>query len=105
MLPKTLRIGAHTYEIKSASRKELGEETSGDCDNELNIIRVTKNTTRSREIEILFHECLHAMLAGHDFKDEEAIVVILGEALTSFISDNSRFFTKTIRVLSDSKKS
>ena len=104
MLPRTIQIGAHIYKIKMALRKNLGKDVCGDSDHERNIIQVIKHATRSRKIEILIHECLHAMLAGHDFKNEEEIVLILGEALTSFISDNPYFLTEAIAVLSGPKK-
>ncbi len=105
MLPRSVKIGAHTYKIKTGTRKDLGSDTSGDIDNERNVIRVIRHATRSRKIEILIHECLHAMLTGHDFSKEEEIVVILGEAVTQFLADNPRFIREAVKILSDKEKS
>ncbi len=105
MLPRSVKIGAHTYKIKMSTRKELGPETSGDIDNERNIIRVIRYATRSRKVEIVIHECLHAMITGHNSLGEEDIVVILGEALTQFLADNPYFIAEAVKVLSDREKS
>jgi hypothetical protein len=105
MLPRSIKVGAHTYKIKTATRKELGPDLSAQVDTEKNTILITRYATRSRKIELVIHECLHAMIAGHDFKDEETILVILGEALTQFLADNPYFITEALKVLSDSKKS
>lgn len=104
MLPRSVKIGAHTYKIKTGTRKDLGPETSGDVDNERNIIRVIRHATRSRKIELLIHECLHAMLVGHDFPNEEEILVILGETITQFLADNPYFIAEAMRVLSEEER-
>lgn len=104
MLPKSIKIGAHIYKIKTATRKDLGPDTSGDIDNERNVIRIINHATRSRKIEILIHECLHAMLVGHEFPNDEDIVVILGEAITQFLADNPTFITEVVKELSDQEK-
>jgi Zn-dependent peptidase ImmA (M78 family) len=105
MLPRSIEIGAHTYKLKMATRKELGKEVMGDVDNERNIIRVIRHATRSRKIEIILHECLHAMLVGHEFPDDENLVNILGEALARFFANNPIFVTEALKMLSDQKKS
>jgi hypothetical protein len=104
MLPRSVKIGAHTYKVKSATQRELGSDVAADMDSGTTTIRVLRRTTRSRKIELVIHESLHAMVAGHDFKDEEAILVILGEALTQFLADNPRFIAEALKVLSGSKK-
>ena len=104
MLPRSIKVGAHNYQIKSATAKELGRDGAADVNNVANLIRISSRATRSRKIELLLHECIHAMLAGHEFKDEETIVVILGEALTRFLADNPRFVIESLKVLLDPKK-
>jgi len=105
-LPKTARIGAHTYTVSTVPRNKLGtDEELGGMDPSTNTIRVADNTAPTREIETFIHECLHAMLTGHDFQDEEAIVVILGEGLTSFLADNPSFIRSALHTLSTKKKS
>lgn len=104
MLPRSIKIGAHDYQIKTATQKELGKDKSADVDDEKNIIRVYRYAARSRKIELVLHECLHAMLAGTEFKEEEAMILILGEALTRFLADNPYFVVESLKVLLDSKK-
>jgi hypothetical protein len=104
MLPKTIRIGAHTYDVQRVAPKKLGKEEMGETQDYLNRIRVLEDIPPTRELETFLHECLHAMLAGHEFQDEEAIVVILGEGLTSFLADNPTFVRSALRTLSDPKK-
>ena len=103
MLPRSLKIGVHDYQVKSSSTKELGKNTAANIDNVENLIRIASRATRSRKIELVLHECLHAMLTGNEFKDEEAIVVILGEAMTRFLADNPCFVIESLRVLLDKK--
>lgn len=105
MLPKTIKIGAHHYRIKTATRKEMGKENSADVGFETNTIRVITPAARSRLIELIIHESLHAMVAGHDFADEEAMILILGNGITSLIADNPEFIREAIKTLSDPKKS
>lgn len=105
MFPRSVKIGAHIFKLKLASTRELGSDSSADTDVEKNIIRVSRYATHSRRVELLLHECLHAMFSRHDFKDEETICTILGEAFTQFLADNPRFITEALKVLSGSKKS
>jgi len=72
----------------------------GELDDERDVIRISKYASRSRKVEILLHECLHAMVAGRAFPDEEPIVVALGEALTQFFADNPILITKMLEELS-----
>jgi len=104
MLPKTVKIGAHTYEVKEVTQEDLGPDVIGDQDGVKNVLRVLQDATPSRKIEVLIHECLHAMLLGHGFRDEERIVVMLGEAFTAFLADNKGFIMETLRILSEPKK-
>lgn len=106
MFPRSLKIGAHAFKLKlTASAKELGPDVSADTDVDKNVIRIYRHITRSRRIELILHECLHAMFSRHDFKDEEVICVILGEALTQFLADNPHFITEALKILSAPKKS
>jgi hypothetical protein len=104
MIPRSLKIGAHDYKIRTALKKDMPPEESGNCDSEKNVITILRHAPRSRKIELILHESLHAMLAGHDFQDEEPIIVILGEALTQFLANNPHFITEAMSVLSDAKK-
>lgn len=105
MVPKSIKIGGHKFQVEAVSQKTLGEEYLGEMDEKTNTIKVACDIARSRQAETLLHECLHAMLTGHTFKEEEKIVVILSQGLTQLIKDNPRLFTKMIAALSDRKKS
>ena len=104
MIPRSIKIGAHQYQIKTALRKEMGT-SCGDVDNERNIIRVIKHASRSRKIEIILHEALHAMVVGHPFEEQEdTAFVLLGEALAKFIADNPEFITEALSILTSQEK-
>lgn len=103
MLPSSIQIGAHRYDIKAVSKAELEKDTMAYVDNKRNVIRIDEEATRSRQIGSLLHECLHAMLTGFDFRDEERIVVVLEEALTRFLLDNPNFVQQASWILSDEK--
>lgn len=105
MLPRSVKIGAHVFQIKMALRRDLGEGIAGQVDNEKNIILVSKYASRSRKVEILLHECLHAMVDGRDFPNEEPIIVALGESLTQFFADNPVLIGKMLKELSATPKS
>ena len=103
MLPRSVKIGAHEYRIETASRKELGPN-SADVDVDQNTIRIVRGVPRSRKVELVLHEAIHAMLPGEEFKEEEAIVLILGEAMTRFLADNPFFVVEALKILADRKK-
>jgi hypothetical protein len=100
MIPRSLDIKGQTYRIKHVNRKDLGKGNIAEVDHNFNIIRVYKRTAASRKIELLLHEALHAMLVGAEFKDEEAVVLILGQALTEFIKSNPVFIQYALQTLS-----
>ncbi len=102
MLPKTIKIGAHTYRIKLVP-DILGGGTVGYHDPATSTIQIREDLPPSRLIESLIHESLHALVLGHEFKDEETIVTLLGEGLTALIKNNPELFVAAIRELSDPK--
>ena len=99
MTPKLIKIGAQEYKIKGVSRERMGPEASADIDNERNIIRIIRHATRSRQVELILHECIHSMLEGHGFEKEETISLILGVALTQFLADNPLFVIEALKTL------
>lgn len=106
MIPQTLRVRGHVYEIQQVDPEELSGVCSG-CsafvDNNYNIIRISRRTSPSRKVELVFHEVLHAMISGYDIDDavEEIIVMTLGEALTEFIKANPSFIRHALKTLTD----
>jgi hypothetical protein len=71
----------------------------GSSDHIGNVITVHDRAAPSRTVEILLHEAIHAMLTGHDYDQEEHIIVHLGESLASFLQDNPEFIRKAVDVL------
>lgn len=100
MLPRSVKIGAHTFQIKMALRRDLPKDLVGQMDPERDIILINKYASRSRKVEILLHECLHAMLIGREFPDEEPIIVALEGSLTAFFADNPILIRKILEELS-----
>jgi len=88
MLPESIQIGAHVYSLTLVGRKKLQKNHTAEVDNEQNQIRIYQKCTASRRIEVLFHEVIHAILAGTQFPMEEVTCTILGEGLTQLIRDN-----------------
>ena len=103
MLPDSIQIGACRYDIKAVPKSELDEGTVAYVDNIRNVIRISEEAARSRQIGSLLHECLHAMLDGFEFREEEKVVVVLEGALTRFLSDNPIFVRQASGELADEK--
>ncbi len=104
MIPRSVKIGGHIFKISTVSKK-FSDGSVGECDDSANTIKVLRTAARSRKAEIILHECLHALLAGTDFDQEEEIVNILGEGLAQMLKDNPRFFVTIMAELSTPKKS
>ena len=98
MLPKRLRIKGHVYTLEEVPDRHLPDRMA-DCDNEANHIRISKGAAESRQVELVLHESIHAMLAGYDVSGEEIVAVTLGECLTAFIKDNPSFIRHALKVL------
>ncbi len=102
MIPRSVKIGGHIFKISAVSK--LPGDTVGECDDTANTIKVLRTAARSRKAEIILHECLHALLAGTDFYEEEEILVILSEGLAQMLKDNPHFFATIMTELSSPKK-
>lgn len=100
MIPRTLKIRGHVYKVKQVNRKSLDSGNYAEINDVANILRLYKGLAPSRKVELVLHEAMHAMLDGHEFKDEEAIVTILGEGLTELIKANPGFIRHALKTLS-----
>ena len=100
MIPRTLKIRGHVFQIRQVPQKAMGKDVSAMCDSNRNIIWLYRKAVASRKVELIIHEAIHALLDGHDFEDEEAIAVILGEGLTEFIKANPGFIRHALKTLS-----
>ena len=102
MLPKTVKIGSHLYKVRILPPWE--ECTLGDNDCSVNLIRLREGLPASRQIETFLHECVHVMMEGHDFDQEEGIVSLVGEGMACLIQNNPEFFLAAIEELADPRK-
>lgn len=104
MLPRTIKIGAHNYRIKNVPAAQL-EGDWGEVDREKMTIEIAKGMSISRKIEVILHECVHAMLYSRDLGDalEEKMASMLGEMLAQFLGDNPYFVIEVVRRLADPK--
>lgn len=61
-IPKRLKVGGHVYKVEMADRVETdkGEDNCGDCEWQLNRIRIKEDMPQSQKEETLLHEGLHA---------------------------------------------
>lgn len=62
-IPKTLKVGGHTYKVELVDRVETdkGEDNCGDCEWQLNRIRIKKSLPQSQLEETFLHELIHAL--------------------------------------------
>jgi hypothetical protein len=97
MLPRKVQIKGHTYPVRHVGARKLGPDTFARLTHDH--IDIWKKATPVRKIECLIHEALHAMLTGHNFKDEETILTLLSEDLTQFIRDNPAFIRHALKTL------
>jgi len=102
---KTLHIGAHHFKLEMVSESSLSNDEQGDMCPDKNTIHVSKALCPSRQVEVIFHECVHAMLVGHDIDKEELVALLLGEGLALFIRENPVLIKRAMKTLSDEKKS
>lgn len=101
MIPPTLKIGAHTFLVHQVEKNDLSDSNIAACiDRDRQIITIPADAPASRQLELTLHECVHAMLEGHDLGDKEELVcVLLGQSLALFIMDNPKFFSDALKTL------
>lgn len=86
-IPKTLKIGGHTFKIdlKSDLKGELGS-----CDSVKNIIEIDSNAVQSQQEATLIHEIFHAINTtldgGHNFS--HALLDSISEQFYQVLKDN-----------------
>lgn len=61
-IPKKIKVGGHIYKVEVVDRVETdpGENNCGDCDWQINRIRVKKDLPESQKAETFLHEIIHA---------------------------------------------
>lgn len=94
-LPKTVKVGLHTYTVSEAEnieRKEDGAYLFGHISHEEQTIDIRMALQPDMKKVALLHEIIHGVLfqTGHflDGTDEERICVALSHALVQILRDN-----------------
>ena len=95
-IPKTIKIGAHTYKI--SHRDEDGESDSrfGHCFPRNLVIYIDQRVPQSQQEETLIHEVAHAIAdqirafpnTDNGREDEERVVQGLGHGIYQVLKDN-----------------
>ncbi len=102
MIPRKVRIKGHMFTVKQVPKSKMPSGCQGWVDSDQNLILLYQRLPASRKVEIVLHECIHAMLAGHDIVQEEQVCTALGEYLTEFIRDNPDFILHCLKTLGQS---
>lgn len=99
MIPRSVKVHGHIYEVKLVTAKALGDDHMADIDHDSQVIRILRKASEAQKVELLIHEVLHAMLVGHDTGDEEQLASHLGEEFTAFLWNNSAFISHALLIL------
>ena len=78
-IPKTLKVGAITYEVRLVKMKSAGEILRG-C----NIIKINNNLSLEQKWEAVFHELVHALC--WELKEKE--VELFAQGFYAVLKDN-----------------
>lgn len=91
-LPKTVRIGPHTYDIIEVNSQEaLSEGYHGIHISVRKVIKIDNTLKDSQVLESLLHEVCHAIWDNYKLSeddDEERIVSVFGVGLLQVFKDN-----------------
>lgn len=102
MIPRKVRIRGHIFTMKQVPKSGLPANCQGYVEPDKNSIRIYQRLPASRKVEVILHECIHAMLSGHSIVQEEQVCEVLGEHLTEFIRDNPDFIRHCLKTLEQS---
>ena len=94
-IPNRLKVGAYTYEVKQKKTlKEKGKDVWGYCSPNTHEIYIQETMEPDKEVEVFFHETLHAIEDSYGIELGEHKVNILGIALLALIKENNLIFSK-----------
>ena len=91
-IPKTVKVGAHTYTIKEVDNLD---GVMGMQENIKLKIQIDKDLPQSQKEETFFHECLHGILdisgINRDMgtTEEEKLVQAIGHGFYQLLIDNN----------------
>ena len=95
-IPRTVKVGPHTYRIKRVGTKEFPKhqkELMGCCDYNENLVYMLRGMNLEKSQEILLHELLHACCYPSliDVQlDDELFVDNMAPHLLQMLQDNPR---------------
>lgn len=82
-----IKVGAHTLEVMFKDPKDM-DGSLGMCFSNDNVIHIRKGMPKSKEKEVLLHECLHAIDEFYGIGLGEKKVNILAMCLLTFFKEN-----------------
>ena len=97
-IPKTVKIGPHTYEIKFEEKMSNNHDSLGLSVHEHGLIKLDPDMTQTQIEDTFLHEVLHCMnqqtevFKGEDKDAKEDSVKRLAPLLLQFIKDNPEIF-------------
>ena len=92
-VPKKLVICGQDFKVAYKKKLFVGKtECWGICDQEKHIIYLRYGMENTRKMEILLHECIHAVENIHNIRISEKGVKELGVSLTALIRNNKLNF-------------
>ena len=92
-IPKEIIISGHTVKIEHVRDLKLnGEDCWGIYDDDKHVIYLKTGMDKTRKMEVLLHECLHAIEHIEGLKSNEKTIDILGRGLLALIRNNKLNF-------------
>lgn len=92
-LPKVLNICGHEYKIVYKKRLFYnGIECWGLCDDSKHVIYLARGMAKTRKMEIILHECIHAIQGINNIHLSEQAVKQLGIGILGLIRNNKLNF-------------
>ena len=90
-MPKTVKVGPHTYSVLRLSKSQMNGDLGG-CDTNTLQLSVQQRLKKSKAKEILVHEmlhsCTHPSFLGDDKFTDEDFVTAVAPVLLQVIQDN-----------------
>lgn len=83
VVPKQIKIGAHTYKIKLDSNSLEDQGDYGSCNHRLQEILINRKRPPSQKLEVFLHECLHMIKNIYGISLEEAEIGRISEGFAN----------------------
>lgn len=92
-IPKSIKVGGITYQVKESERLSLGENYNAEIDYQKAVIEIQKSLEKQVAQRSFLHEVIHAIYSelGYSEHDEKQIDELAG-AFFQLIVDNPAMF-------------